>query len=235
MHQYDSGVARSYAAYRPPLHTWILRRALAEQRFALGLDIGCGTGQSAHALAEYCQQIIGTDTSAEMLAQAMPHPGVEYRLTEGDRLPLTSERADIVTLAGVLPYLDQAHLLSELDRVGTPDAKTLVYDFRVDLEPLKHCIGLATSAQRSAYDHAASLENAPGMRTLAKTSEQATFNVDPTQAAHLLLSSHDRYQTLAEMFGTNDPFAATVEKLAASGDNTHLGATTWYALHQRSG
>lgn len=235
MHQYDSGVARSYAGYRPPLHAWILRRALADQRFTLGLDIGCGTGPSAHALAGFCQQVIGTDTSAEMLAQAMPHPSVEYRLTEGDRLPLDAEHIDIVTLAGVLPYLEPAQLLLELDRVGTPDAKVLVYDFRIDLQPLKHRVGLATEAQRSAYDHAASLEGAPGMRTLGKASEQATFNVNTTQAAHLLISSHDRYQTLAEMFGTDDPFAATVEKFAASGSDIQLSATTWYALHQSSG
>ncbi len=58
---YDDQIARHYAAYRPPLHQLIINEALENQLFEVGLDIGCGTGCSAIALADRCRQVFGVD------------------------------------------------------------------------------------------------------------------------------------------------------------------------------
>ncbi|MEM7213168.1 MAG: methyltransferase domain-containing protein [Pseudomonadota bacterium] len=238
MHNYDQGVARSYAAYRPPLHGRILDLALSRQRFALGLDIGCGTGQSAHALARFCQRVIGTDTSASMLADALPHAGIEYRLSQNEQLPILpgdiGDGIEIVTLAGVLPYLDAHRLVSELGRIGKPDALILVYDFKVDLTPLEQAAGLDARASSDAYDHSANLDGASGIRTETKVSFQTVFDAKPADAAHLLLSSHRRYQMLAARYGCDDPLQPVSEAVAKAGSTLRLRANLWYAAHRRS-
>src|SRR5699024_12745632 len=65
---YDDALARHYKAFRPPLHQLILRRILSPyDKFKSGLDIGCGTGYSAIALAQYCAQVYAIDPSQAML------------------------------------------------------------------------------------------------------------------------------------------------------------------------
>ena len=58
--EYDEAIAYHYDAYRPPLAEVILSQVLGEdERFQDRLDIGCGTGYSAIALAKYCSQVYG--------------------------------------------------------------------------------------------------------------------------------------------------------------------------------
>src|SRR5690625_4484968 len=71
MERYDANAAAHYAAYRPPLHAMILGRVLTgNASFDIGLDIGCGTGYSAVALAKYCKFVYGIDPSPSMLNRA---------------------------------------------------------------------------------------------------------------------------------------------------------------------
>jgi ubiquinone/menaquinone biosynthesis C-methylase UbiE len=52
--RYDQVTAGHYAAYRPALHSLILRRVFSDaDSFDVGLDGGCGTGHSAIALAAH--------------------------------------------------------------------------------------------------------------------------------------------------------------------------------------
>jgi len=59
--EYNVNVAYHYQAYRPDLHLPILQSVLGTQRVAAGLDIGCGTGQSALALAHFCTRVTGLE------------------------------------------------------------------------------------------------------------------------------------------------------------------------------
>ena len=72
--QYNESVASHYSAYRPPLHQLILQRAeLGTATFPIGLDVGCGTGRSSVALADFCEQVFAIDPSQPMLDAATPH------------------------------------------------------------------------------------------------------------------------------------------------------------------
>lgn len=117
---YNAITARHYAAYRPPLHSLILGRCLEdENKFTLGLDIGCGTGQSSIALYEFCERVIGIEPSTEMLSGALTHPHVDYVFFDQERIDFPDNSFDVVTLAGSLFYAKSQILLDEILR-GLP-------------------------------------------------------------------------------------------------------------------
>ncbi|MEO9894623.1 methyltransferase domain-containing protein [Aurantibacter sp.] len=77
---YDTINAEHYAAYRPPLHQVILEKCLQKKTHNIGLDIGCGTGNSSIALAKFCNRVIGIDPSKSMLERALLHAIVSYQI-----------------------------------------------------------------------------------------------------------------------------------------------------------
>ncbi|MBX2856808.1 MAG: class I SAM-dependent methyltransferase [Rhodobacteraceae bacterium] len=231
MHIYDAAAARHYAAYRPPLHQLILAEALGRARGRIGLDVGCGTGRSAVALAEYCDSVIAIDPSRAMLDAAVPHHQVEYRRGSGDDLPVEAGAVDLVTFAGVLPYLDTAAVLEELRRVCAPNAHVLVYDFEVILADVMAVLSLSFEQEPAPYDHASNLQGQQGVSTLHKEARQISFPLTEVQAAHVLLSNKMRSQLLSKMFSASDPFDPVVKALRASGWSGALSARIFYTLH----
>ena len=103
---YSNTVAKHYAAFRPALHEVILRRLIRPiERFRIGLDVGCGTGYSAVALAEYCNRVFGLDPNQPMLDKATAHPKISYVNGYGDNMSvLGQDQFDVVSYAGSLSY-----------------------------------------------------------------------------------------------------------------------------------
>jgi SAM-dependent methyltransferase len=82
-------VAARYATARPYFHAEVaerLRSFAGVERFALALDVGCGSGQSAVALAAIAEKVIAIDASAEMLRHATPLPNITYRVGLAEEL-----------------------------------------------------------------------------------------------------------------------------------------------------
>jgi ubiquinone/menaquinone biosynthesis C-methylase UbiE len=98
----------------------------------VALDAACGTGRHATYLAELGHEVIGVDSSPEMLAVARTKvPSGEFH--EGDlyRLPLADETVDLVVCAIALshvPDLDRA--MGELVRVLRPGGHLVISDSR---------------------------------------------------------------------------------------------------------
>src|SRR5699024_1014094 len=112
---YSDLLAYHYSAYRPPLHALILKRLLApENSFQTGVDIGCGTGYSARALAPYCEHVYGVDPSQPMLSEAEPSATITYQLGAAENTSLPNGVANIITYAGSLFYADIALAVKEL-------------------------------------------------------------------------------------------------------------------------
>jgi ubiquinone/menaquinone biosynthesis C-methylase UbiE len=102
---YNRAIATQYSSYRPPLHEMILDRVLSnEETFSNGLDVGCGTGYSAVALAKYCRRVYGVEPSQSMLDEAMPHAKITYLKGAGDGMPIPGNSIDVVTFAVSLFY-----------------------------------------------------------------------------------------------------------------------------------
>lgn len=102
------------------------------------LDVGCGPGVSAIALARVCPaaRLVGADISPGMLAQArdaIARAGLSHRITlvQGDAgdLPFATGVFDVVTAHSVL-YLvpDRARLLAEARRVLRPGGRVVVME-----------------------------------------------------------------------------------------------------------
>ena len=97
------------------------------------LDVGCGQGTQALALARAGHQVTGLDTSDELLAQfaavlarepAQVRERVHLVLGSGQAAAeLTPGPFDVILCHGVLMYLDDiAPMLTALTRVAAPDA-----------------------------------------------------------------------------------------------------------------
>ncbi len=140
--EYDPITAKHYAAYRPCLHLPILQKCIKNEHYALGLDIGCGTGQSALALTNFCNKVIAIDPSESMLQNAMPHNQIEYQHCNGQDLQFEANIFDCITFAGSLFYAKSQHLLNEVEKVAKPNAQVIIYDFMVLLDPTLEQLGV---------------------------------------------------------------------------------------------
>lgn len=120
---YFSGVAGSYAEYRPryPAALVDLLADLAPGR-ETAWDAGCGSGQLSVALAERFARVIATDASEQQLAQASAHPRVEYRRASAEASGIPSATVDLATAAQAVHWFDRPVYYQEVRRVCRPGA-----------------------------------------------------------------------------------------------------------------
>lgn len=209
MDEYDKITAGHYAVYRPPLHGPILKQLLRLDRFdGVGLDIGCGTGESTVALSKYCRSVLAIDPSAAMLAVAKPHPGVTYSLfsaCEALADQLLGQRFKIAAFAGSLFYQDVAEIALGLYTLLEDKASVIVYDFDVDLQPLLS--NMDFSPTTGSYDHQRNFDAYTGerLRLVKSIEEVLNFEITGLEAAHLLCSVSEwreellRYKAFGEL------------------------------------
>lgn len=96
------------------------------------LDVGCGTGRLALALAERGAKIWGVDASAEMLEQARAAVGRRVGLKRGraEELPFKDSWFDRAVLRLVVHLVDRPRALPELARVLAPGGRAVVATFQ---------------------------------------------------------------------------------------------------------
>ncbi len=123
--------ARRYAAHRPRAQSTVL--ALLESvvgaalPVARALDVGCGPGHSTVALLPYAHRIVGLDASSAMLAEAAPHPQIEYRKGHAEALPFRSGDFDLLTVSSAYHWFDHDRFLTEAARVLRDDGWLVLY------------------------------------------------------------------------------------------------------------
>lgn len=236
MESYDQVTAEHYAAYRPPLHEVILKKCLGNRRFGYSLDVGCGTGSSTVPLTSFSDRVVGIDPSREMLAKAIIHPQVAYRLFNGQDLEYDDRLFDLLTFAGSLVYAKSQRMLDETVRVSKPTATILVYDFDILIEGVFDLLDLPRSPQTTVYNHAENFEglNQQGIELIKTSIEEISLSILPEHLAHLLLSDSHDYAVLVEELGKEALYPRLVSKLAEINDLDHIFAKLYYSLYQRS-
>lgn len=116
-----SGHADIYREARPTypadLFAWLAQ--LAPDR-DLAWDAGCGNGQASVALAEHFRRVVGTDPSANQIAEAQPRANVGYRVEPAEQCSLADSSVSLVTVAQALHWFDHARFYAEVKRVLKP-------------------------------------------------------------------------------------------------------------------
>ena len=123
--------AARYDQMRPSFHKEALEAfhdSKPTKIYHRSLDVGCGTGQSSLALAEWSTDVCAIDASESMLKHASSHPAVHYMIGEAENLPFTDHQFDLVFVASSLHWFERRKFLSEVSRVLRPGGKFLIYD-----------------------------------------------------------------------------------------------------------
>ncbi len=95
----------------------------------LAWDCATGSGQAARGLASRFELVIATDASSAQLAQAEPHPRIEYRVAPAEASGLESHSADIVCVAQALHWVDARRFFDEARRVAKPYGVVAVWGY----------------------------------------------------------------------------------------------------------
>lgn len=125
-----SGHAADYAAWRPrypqALFEWLAAVAPARR---VAWDCATGNGQAAHGLVNEFARVIATDASPDQLANADPHPRIEYRHATAEQSGLRDGAVDVVTVAQALHWFDIPAFFTEVERVLAPGGVVAAWSY----------------------------------------------------------------------------------------------------------
>lgn len=125
-----SGHAERYALARPSYPDALFKflAGLLRDR-QLAWDCATGNGQAAVSLARYFTRVVATDASATQIAQAMPAPGIDYRVAPAERSGLPPGSVDLVTVAQALHWFDIGQFFDEVRRVLVPGGVLAIWSY----------------------------------------------------------------------------------------------------------
>jgi SAM-dependent methyltransferase len=125
-----SRLAPAYAESRPGYPDALFEfLAQVVGRHQLAWDCAAGSGQASVSLAGIFRHVVATDASADMLAQAPPHPRIEYRVAPAQSSGLGNASVDLVTVAQALHWLELRPFYTEVERVLAPGGVLAVWTY----------------------------------------------------------------------------------------------------------
>ena len=127
-----SVAASGYAAHRP-VYPRSVAEALAARSpgRALAWDAGCGSGQLSVVLGEVFARVVATDASAAQIAQATPHPRVQYAVAPAEASGLPDGSVDCAVAAQAAHWFDLDAYYREVRRVSRPGGLVALVTYAV--------------------------------------------------------------------------------------------------------
>ncbi|KAL6661563.1 hypothetical protein ACP70R_000947 [Stipagrostis hirtigluma subsp. patula] len=138
--------AAVYAAVRPDYPKDLFAKlAAATGQHRLAWDAGTGNGQAAISVAEHYDSVVATDTSAEQLRHAAPHPKVRYHHTpegtpEEDLVAALGGEGcvDLITVAQAVHWFDLPAFYAVARRVlRRPGGVIAVWGYNYRVSPVE--------------------------------------------------------------------------------------------------
>jgi SAM-dependent methyltransferase len=113
--------AGDYGRFRPdyPEALFAFLAELAPSR-QLAHDVATGNGQGARQLARQFRRVIATDASAAQIAEAAPHPAIDFRVATAEASGLDDASVDLITVAQAAHWFDMRRFNLEARRVLRP-------------------------------------------------------------------------------------------------------------------
>jgi len=122
----------AYAQYRPvypdALFRWLAGRAPSTDRC---WDCATGSGQAALSLAQYFDDVIATDASAEQISNSVGQENIDYRVATAVYSGIEDKSVDLITVAQALHWFDIPAFFREADRVLKPQGLLAIISYNL--------------------------------------------------------------------------------------------------------
>lgn len=135
--RFDSAVDHYVAArlqYDQRLLDWLVRDTRAADKRVL--DLGCGPGFIANAVAPHVAEVLGLDPSPNMIAaaRAAAAPNARFEVGSSEDLSAVQAPVQLVTIGRAFHWMDRPQTLADLDPLIAPGgAIALLNDRPVDV------------------------------------------------------------------------------------------------------
>lgn len=124
--------AERYNQGRPVFHPLAVEKIRAiccpHGRVGRALDVGCGTGRSTVALSEIAAEVVGLDSSREMLALVKTRERIHYTEARAERMPFADAAFGLVNVACAFHWFTRREFLLEARRVLRPGGWLVIYN-----------------------------------------------------------------------------------------------------------
>jgi ubiquinone/menaquinone biosynthesis C-methylase UbiE len=108
-----------YRRYRPPVPRGLLNHILGRVKNGGLLDLGCGTGRVAVALAPHFREVVAVDPDAEMVDEGRKHAlearvsNINWHVSRAEEFAAPLGKFDLITIGDAFHRLDQDRVLEE--------------------------------------------------------------------------------------------------------------------------
>ncbi|WP_353259175.1 class I SAM-dependent methyltransferase [Prochlorothrix hollandica] len=148
---------KDYSQYRADYPDAMFKALLADLGAldqVQAVDVGAGTGIASRQLADRGVRVIAIEPDAAMVAGALPHPQVDFRLGSGETTGLPDHTVDLITCFQSFHWLQFRPSLKEFHRILKPGGKLALvwnwWDSR-DLFSRQYNQALAETAKSYKY------------------------------------------------------------------------------------
>jgi len=124
--------AKGYAQDRPYFHPIVIDKIRSYLGLKgsknIALDVGCGAGLSTVALTSLADNVVGIDTSKEMIKATIKQKNVIYCNSSAEYLPFKNTSFDLITVCNALSWIERSLFFSEVDGVLCPNGWIIFYE-----------------------------------------------------------------------------------------------------------
>lgn len=124
--------SENYAKHRPKYPN-DLAKVLADlcPNKKLAIEVGCGTGQFSHCLAENFEKVIATDLSEEQIKQAAPHKNITFKCEPAEKISVENNAASLIVAAQAAHWFNLNEFYKEAKRIAVEEATIALLSYGI--------------------------------------------------------------------------------------------------------